>query len=71
MYEFEPYRNPTLWAAHASLLRQHSVAAARRPWVCLSAGVRRWLRRQRIEALMRAVMSGTYMRQRGDGHDRA
>lgn len=60
MYEFEPYRNPTLWAAHASLLRQQRLAEKRRPTVFLSAGVRRWQRRQRVLALMRAVMSGAY-----------
>lgn len=60
MYEFEPYRNPTLWAAHASLQRQQRLAARRRPTVFLSAGVRRWLRRQRVLALMRIVMRGGY-----------
>lgn len=61
MCEFEPYADPTFWAAHRSLMQQQRLAARPRgPVVRFSAGVRRWQRRQRILALMRDVMSGKY-----------
>lgn len=65
MYEPDLYPDPTFWAVHASLMRQQR-QAKRRGRVSYSAGVLRWQKRQRIRAIVRAVMSGQYK----NGRDR-